>query len=219
MENNTAITISLLERACMLLFIKTDIYFMHYTVCAKWSLAMVGLSYRCNKSARDCVCLYCSQCIVLTDSGRSRDISLSGYMIKDLMKCVISPCVYQITQKLRKTGSKLGNSNSGVLTWFTWLMPSCFLWSFVVVSSLDSNGWSMSEDIILKGYIQSLIMLRSRIYSFIIVPHGPKIGSGRKMIILVSLPLWPFALTDVSRCIFLITGSQQIINLSLLLKK
>lgn len=33
MENNAAITISLLERerarACMLLFIKTDIYFMH----------------------------------------------------------------------------------------------------------------------------------------------------------------------------------------------
>lgn len=118
---------------------------------------MVGLSYRCNKSARDCVCLYCSQCIVLTDSGRSRDISLSGYMIKDLMKCVISPCVNQITQKLRKTGSKLGNSNSGILTWFTWLMPSCFLCSFVVVSSLDCNGWSMSEGIILKGYIQSLI--------------------------------------------------------------
>lgn len=32
MENNTAITISLLERACMLLFIKNDIYFMH-SVC------------------------------------------------------------------------------------------------------------------------------------------------------------------------------------------
>lgn len=116
-------------------------------------------------------CLYCSQCIVLTDSGRSRDISLSGYMIKDLMKCVISPCVYRITQKLRKTGSKLRNSNSGVLTWFTWLMPSCFLCSFVVVSSLGCNGWSVSEGIILKGYTDyNNVGVKDMFFSHLLVP-------------------------------------------------
>lgn len=152
-------------------------------------------------------CLYCSQCIVLTDSGRCSDISLSGYMIKDLMKCVISPCVYQITQKLRKTGSKLRNSNSGVLTWFTWLMPSCFLCSFVVVSSLGCNGWSVSEGIILKGYTDyNYVGVKDMFFSHC-SPQGSKIGSGRKMIILVHLRLFDLLLLQ---CIFPITGSQKI---------
>lgn len=161
-------------------------------------------------------CLYCSQCIVLTDSGRCSDISLSGYMIKDLMKCVISPCVYQITQKLRKTGSKLRNSNSGVLTWFTWLMPSCFLCSFVVVSSLGCNGWSVSEGIILKGYTDyNNVGVKDMFFSHC-SPQGSKIGSGRKMIILVHLRLFDLLLLQ---CIFLITGSQKIMNLSLFQKQ
>lgn len=161
-------------------------------------------------------CLYCSQCIVLTDSGRCSDISLSGYMIKDLMKCVISPCVYQITQKLRKTGSKLRNSNSGVLTWFTWLMPSCFLCSFVVVSSLGCNGWSVSEGKILKGYtVCNNVGVKDMFFSHC-SPQGSKIGSGRKMIILVHLRLFDLLLLQ---CIFLITGSQKIMNLSLFQKQ
>lgn len=161
-------------------------------------------------------CLYCSQCIVLTDSGRCSDISLSGYMIKDLMKCVISPCVYKITQKLRKTGSKLRNSNSGVLTWFTWLMPSCFLCSFVVVSSLGCNGWSVSEGIILKGYTDyNNVGVKDMFFSHC-SPQGSKIGSGRKMIILVHLRLFDLLLLQ---CIFLITGSQKIMNLSLFQKQ
>lgn len=125
-------------------------------------------------------CLYCSQCIVLTDSGRCSDISLSGYMIKDLMKCVISPCVYRITQKLRKTGSKLRNSNSGVLTWFTWLMPSCFLCSFVVVSSLGCNGWSVSEGIILKGYTVCNNVGVKGMFSLIVPPRDLRLVVGGK---------------------------------------
>lgn len=115
------------------------------------------------------------------DAGRCSDISLSGYMIKDLMKCVISPCVYRITQKLRKTGSKLRNSNSGVLTWFTWLMPSCFLCSFVVVSSLGCNGWSVSEGIILKGYtVYNNVGVKDMFFSHCSPLRDPRLVVGGK---------------------------------------
>lgn len=126
-------------------------------------------------------CLYCSQCIVLTDSGRCRDISLSGYMIKDLMKCVISPCVYQITQKLRKTGSKLRNSNSGVLTWL--ILDWCLLVFFVAL--LLFHPWAVMVGVCLrvkswKG-IQSVIMLGSRIcFSLIVPPRDLRLVVGGK---------------------------------------
>lgn len=60
-------------------------------------------------------------------------------------------------------------------------------------------------------------MLGSRIcFSLIVPPQGSKIGSGRKMIILVHLRLFDLLLLQ---CIFLITGSQKIMNLSLFQKQ
>lgn len=82
-------------------------------------------------------------------------------------------------------------------------MPSCFLCSFVVVSSLGCNGWSVSEGIILKGYTDyNNVGVKDMFFSHC-SPQGSKIGSGRKMIILVHLRLFDLLLLQ---CIFLITG-------------
>lgn len=95
-------------------------------------------------------------------------------------------------------------------------MPSCFLCSFVVVSSLGCNGWSVSEGIILKGYtVCNNVGVKGMFFSHC-SPQGSKIGSGRKMIILVHLRLFDLLLLQ---CIFLITGSQKIMNLSLFQKQ
>lgn len=94
-------------------------------------------------------------------------------------------------------------------------MPSCFLCSFVVVSSLGCNGWSVSEGIILKGYTDyNNVGVKDMFFSHC-SPQGSKIGSGRK-IILVHLRLFDLLLLQ---CIFLITGSQKIMNLSLFQKQ
>lgn len=95
-------------------------------------------------------------------------------------------------------------------------MPSCFLCSFVVVSSLGCNGWSVSEGIILKGYTVCNNVGVKRMFFYHCSPQGSKIGSGRKMIILVHLRLFDLLLLQ---CIFLITGSQKIMNLSLFQKQ
>lgn len=73
-------------------------------------------------------------------------------------------------------------------------MPSCFLCSFVVVSSLGCNGWSVSEGIILKGYTDyNNVGVKDMFFSHC-SPQGSKIGSGRKMIILVHLRLFDLLL-------------------------
>lgn len=95
-------------------------------------------------------------------------------------------------------------------------MPSCFLCSFVFVSSLGCNGWSVSEGIILKGYTDyNNVGVKDMFFSHC-CPQGSKIGSGRKMIILVHLRLFDLLLLQ---SIFLITGSQKIMNLSLFQKQ
>lgn len=98
------------------------------------------------------------------------------------------------------------------------LLDWCLLVFFVAL--LLFHPWAVMVGVCLrvkswKG-IQSVIMLGSRICFSLIVPQGSKIGSGRKMIILVHLRLFDLLLLQ---SIFLITGSQKIMNLSLFQKQ